>query len=240
MNYLKKTALLMALNVGLTAASRLAAEPLTLTDTQGRALTAEVLSVEKTKVTIKRADGQVFSLPLDNLIAADQTKLAALAEKLATAEAAKPLAADAIKIELNRGNFKTTKKTEDVITTIQENWGYALTISNHTPKPVEGLRAEYRLFATVDNPGVTQDKLILKKKAYKTSIEPLGALEKITFRTETITAIKTELPPGYVYSNSGRTESGERLYGIWLRIFRGDQLVKEIAMPESLRTKEKW
>ena len=52
----------------------------------------------------------VFSLPLDNLTEADQTKLAALAKKLAAGEAAKPLAAEAIKIELNRGNFKTVNR----------------------------------------------------------------------------------------------------------------------------------
>ena len=251
MNHLKKIALLLALVGGLTGASRLAAEPLTLTDKQGRALTAEILSVEKGLVKIKREDGQVFSLPLDNLSEADQVKLAALSEKLATAEAAKPLSAAAIKIELNRGNFKTVKKTEDVklktgttvpdgLAITQENWGYALTISNTTPKPIEGLRAEYRLFATVDSMGTAEDKKGLKKKPYKTPIETIDALGKITFRTETITAVKMAFVGNIVSANTGRSESGERLYGIWLRVFRGDQLVQEIAMPDSLRTKEKW
>ena len=242
MNYLNKTSVYLALTLLLAGASRLSAEKMTLTDKQGRALTADVLAVEKDagKVKIQRDDGQTFSLSLDNLIKPDQDKLLALAETLAAAEAAKPLKPDALKLELSRGNFKTTKKTDGVENIIEENWGYALTITNRTPKPIDGLRADYRLFATVDNPGVVQDKLVLKKKAYKINLPMISALDKNIVRTETITAIKMELQPGWVYTGTGRTGSSERLYGIWLRVFRGDQLVQEIAMPDSLRTKEKW
>ena len=243
----------LTLGLALTCAQHLTAEVRTLTDKQGRALTADVLEVDKVtgKIKIKRDDGQVFSLPIDNLIKADQDKLLALADVLAAVEAAKPLGPDAIKVELNRGNFKTTKKNEDVkittgetikdgVTITQESWGYALTIANRTPKPIEGLRAEYRLFATVDNMSVAEDKLVLKKKAYKTPIDKIVALDKITVRTDTITTVKMAFNANIHSTKTGRTESGERLYGIWLRVFRGDQLVEEIAMPDSLRTKEKW
>ena len=251
MKHCKRLTRIFTLGLALTCAQHLSAEIRTLTDKQGRSLTADVLSVENGKVKIKRDDGQIFSLPLDSLIPADQAKLKALAETLAAAEAAKPLAADALKIELSRGNFKTTKKTEDVklttgatvhdgVTITQENWGYALTIANRMPKPIDGLHAEYRLFATVDNMSVADDKLVLKKKAYKTTIPLIVALDKITLRSETITAVKMAYNGNIVSSKTGRSESGERLYGIWLRVFRGDQLVQEIALPESLRTKEKW
>jgi len=253
MNYIKNILALLVLNLALTGATRLCAEKMTLTDKQGRAITADVLEVEKVsgKVKIKREDGQVFSLPIDSLATADQKKLLALSDVLAAVEAAKPIAADAIKIDLSRGNFKTTKKNEDVklttgdtvkdgVTITMENWGYALTIANRTPKQLDGLHAEYRLFATVDNMSVAEDKLVLKKKAYKTPIDKIFALDKITVRTETITAVKMAFNGNIVSAKTGRNESGERLYGIWLRLFRGDQLVQEIAMPDSLRTKEKW
>ena len=253
MNCLKKSSLYLVLTLALAGASRLAAEKMTLTDKQGRALTADVLAVEKDagKVKIQREDGQIFSLPLENLSQADHDKLLKLADTLAAAEAAKPLKPDAIKLELSRGNFKTTRKSEDItltsgdivkdgITITQENWGYALTISNRTPKAIDELRAEYRLFATVDDMGVADDKLVLKKKAYKTPIEKIEALDKITLRTETIVAVKSALKGNIYVAKTGRSESSERLYGIWLRVFRGDQLVQEIAMPDSLRTKQKW
>ena len=183
MNHIKNILVVLALTLSLTGATRLSAEKMTLTDKQGRAITADVLEIEKVsgKVKIKREDGQVFSLPIDSLATDDQKKLLALSDVLAAVEAAKPLAADAIKIDLSRGNFKTTKKNEDVklttgetvkdgVTITMENWGYALTIANRTPKQLDGLRAEYRLFATVDNMSVAEDKLVLKKKAYKTPI----------------------------------------------------------------------
>ena len=253
MSHLNPKSVFLVLTLAVVGTSHLSAEKMLLTDKQGRSLTADVLAVEKDagKVKIKRDDGQVFTLPLDHLIKADQDNLLTLADTLAAAEAAKPLKPDAIKLEINRGNFKTTKKTEDVklntgdtvkdgLTITQENWGYALTISNRTPKPLEELRAEYRLFATVDNMGVAEDKLVLKKKAYSSPINKIDALDKTTLRTETITAVKMAFNGNIVSAKTGRSESGERLYGIWLRVFRGDQLVQEIAMPDSLRTKEKW
>jgi hypothetical protein len=253
MNHIKKISALLVLNLALTGATRLSAEKMTLTDKKGRAIAAEVLEVEKVsgKVKFKREDGQVFSLPIDSLAIDDQKKLLALSDVLAAKEAAKPLPADAIKIDLSRGNFKTTKKNEDVkltsgdtvkdgVTITTENWGYTLTIANRTPKQLDGLHAEYRLFATVDKMSVADDKLVLKKKSYETPIDSIFALDKITVRTETITAIKMAFNGNIFSAKTGRNESEERLYGIWLRLFRGDQMVQEIAMPDSLRTKEKW
>lgn len=235
----------------LTCASQLSAEVMTLTNTQGKSLTADIIAVESDHVKIKREDGQAFSIPLDSLRLADQKRVVQLAQKMAAEEAAKPLAPDAIKVELSRKIFKTTSQKEDIklttgatvhggATITQENWGYSLTLTNHTAKPIQGLHTEYRLFATVDELSVADDKLVLKKKAYTTPIDPIKEMNKITVNTESISTTKTALSGNIYSSKSGRNESGERLYGIWLKIFKGDQLVYELAMPESLRTKQKW
>ncbi|MEN9841975.1 MAG: hypothetical protein RL376_1775, partial [Verrucomicrobiota bacterium] len=38
----------------------------------------------------------------------------------------------------------------------------------------------------------------------------------------------------------GDSSSRETLYGIWLRLYRGDELIYENALPEGLRKKETW
>jgi hypothetical protein len=222
------------------------AEPQTLTDKQGRSLKAEVISVSGDQVKIKRDDGQTFNLPLASLSEDDQKKLKTWAEK----EASKALPSGALTVELSRAKFETTKKDVDVtlstggiakngLTITNEKWGYTVTVANHTSQPLEHLRAEYRLFATVDDIQV-KEKQGLKKKSYQRQIETIAELSHISFRTDTISAIKSKFNGNIVATKSGDSSSRETLHGIWLRIYRGDELVYEDAMPKSLSTTESW
>jgi hypothetical protein len=232
----------LALAGGLTLAR---AEMQTLTDKQGRSLKADVISVTGDKVKIKREDGQTFDLALSNLSDDDQSRLKAWAKQ----EAAKSLPADALVVEFSRGKFDTIKKDVDVtlvgggvvkdgMTITEEKWGYAITLTNRTPQPIENLRSEYILFATVDS--VHSDDKGMRKKRYNNPIETIPTLGKITFRTETISAIKTKYNGNIVSGKTGDNKSRETLFGIWIRMYRGDQLVYENSMPGTLRTTEKW
>ena len=244
MHHFKTRLGVFILGLALIGSGHLSAEVHTLTDKQGRVITAEVLSVDNGQVKIKREDGQVFSLPLDSLSQADQAKVVA-------AEADKPLAADAIQVDLSRAKFSTSSKDVDVKLTggsvvpkgqtiVEEKWGYSTMVNNHTPRPIAGLRAEYRLYATVDSVGVAEDKLVLKKKAYTTPIENIPGFGKVTFRTETVTAVQTHFNGNIKATDSGRSSSEERLYGVWMKIMSGDKVVYETSMPPSLSTKQKW
>lgn len=229
------------------AASRLHAEQMTLTDKQGRSLKADVLEVSGGQVKLKRDDGQVFNLPLSTLADEDQKTLNAWAAK----EAAKSLPPGALQVELSRGIFKTEKRDRDVnlvggglvkdgMTITEEKWGYNVTLTNKTSRPLDNLRAEYRLFATVDNIHKKDDEEGLKKKAYQSPVETIPALGRITFRTETVSAFKTKYNGNIVSAKTGDNNSRETLHGIWIRLYRGNELVYESAMPEKLRSTEKW
>lgn len=228
------------------SAARVHAEIQTLTDNQGRSIQADVISVSGDQVKIKRADGQTFNLSLASLSDDDQKNLKAWAAK----EATKSLPADALQVELSRAKFDTVKKDVDVTLTTggivkngrtltEEKWGYSVTITNRTSQPLEQLRAEYILFATVDDIQV-KEKQGLKKKRYKSPVETIPELGKTTFRTETISAIKSKYNGNIVAAKSGDSASRETLHGVWMRIYRGDALICETSAPESLRTTEKW
>jgi hypothetical protein len=222
------------------------AELFTLTDKQGRSIKADVLSVSDGQVKIKRDDGQTFNVPLASLGDDDQKKLRAWSAE----QAIKTLPPGAIQVELSRGKFDTIKKDIDVTLTngdivkngrtlTEEKWGYAVTVSNRTSQPVENLRAEYLLFATVDNIHVKEDKG-LKRKRYKTPIATVPELGKISFRTETISAVKSKYNGNITSAKTGDSTTRETPYGIWLRVYRGNDMLYEAAMPDSLRTAEKW
>jgi len=215
------------------------AEPQTLTDKQGRSIKAEVVSVSGDQVRIKRDDGQTFDLPLSTLSEADQQKLTEWAKR----EAAKPLPADAITVLAARAKFNlrktetpqtitttysdgTTSVTTKTLVTTNEQWGYSVTVTNRTLKPIDGLRAEYRLFseaASGNSNGVAS-----------LTISAIKPRESVILRTSTVTLTKTN------YKGESSKAVGSQLSGIWLRIYRGDQFVYETSVPETLRTTEKW
>jgi hypothetical protein len=85
-----------------------------------------------------------------------------------------------------------------------------------------------------------KEKQGLKKKAYRATIESIPALSKTVFRTETISAIKMKYNGNIVSAKTGDSSSRETLTGIWIRVYRGDELVQEVSMPEKLRTSEMW
>ncbi len=232
--------------IAASSISLVQAEVQTLTDKQGRSIKADVLSVRGDQVKIKREDGQIFNLSLANLAEDDQKSLKAWGEK----EAAKGLPPGAIQVEMSRAKFDTSKKDIDVTLTngdivkngrtiTEEKWGYAVTISNRTPQPIAKLRAEYLLFATTDDLHV-KEKQGLKKKRHASSIETIPELDRTAFRTETISAMKSKYNGNIVSAKSGDTTSRESLHGIWMRIYRDDELIYEAASPETLRTTEKW
>jgi hypothetical protein len=230
----------------ITAIPAIHAETLTLTDKQGRSIQADVISVDGDKAKIRRSDRQTFELPLSTLSDADQQKL----RDWAASAPAKSLPAGAVQLELSRGVFQTSKQDSDVTlttgdivkngrTTTEEKWGYSVTLVNKTTQPLDNLRAEYRLFATKDNVHV-KEKEGLKKKAYSSAIEPIPTLGRAVFRTETISAFKMKYNGNIQSAKTGDTSSREILHGVWFRLYRGDQLVQEIAMPSSLMTTETW
>lgn len=221
------------------------AEIRTITDKQGRSIKADVISVDGDKVKIKREDGQTFEIALSTLSDDNQKDLQAWAAK-----EAKSLPPGSLAVELSRGVFDTSKKDSDVTlttgdivkngrTTTEEKWGYSVTIQNKTSKPLDNLRVEYRLFATVDSVHV-KEKQGLKKKAYQSKIEAIPELGRVVFRTETISAFKMKYNGNIVSAKTGDSSSRETLSGIWLRIYNGNDLVHEACMPDKLSVTEKW
>lgn len=124
-------------------------------------------------------------------------------------------------------------------TTTEEKWGYSVTIHNKTSKPINNLRAEYRLFATVDNVHV-KESTGLRKKAYSSPIETIPELSRTIFRTESISAFKMKYNGNIVSAKTGENRSRETLSGIWIRIYQGKDLIHETCMPERLSSTETW
>jgi len=213
------------------------AEMHTFTDTQGRSLKAELISVDGDKVTIKREDGQTFTLSLASLSTDDRQFIAEWAKQQAAL-----IPAGSFDLQISRGKFDTKKKDDGGIIVSEEQWGYTVTLVNRTAKSFTGARVDYILFVKPDNePGKDASIAPLKQKPGSKKIDVIGVRDSINFRTEAITLYKQQLKAGYVWTKTGDSSAiKDTLYGVWLRAYVGDQLVDEVCSPEGLSKTEKW
>lgn len=243
-----RRALSVHLALGLVLVGGLRARTLTAAD--GRVIEAEVLGFEGERVRIKRADtGQVFTLPLEAFAEADREVLRAEAAKAPEKPAKAPpkLSARDVAIELGRVRFDARKSKVDVkmadgstakglLEVMEEDWGYTVTLRNLTGAPVEGLRAEYRLFTKIDELKNSGRAPRIRRKAFALAFETLPASGRVAARTEFVTTRKTDLKGGYEWAGTGDNDTRDTLHGIWLRIYQGDELVLESASPSGLAT----
>jgi hypothetical protein len=118
----------------------------------------------------------------------------------------------------------------------EEEWGYTVTLRNLTGAPVEGLRAEYRLFTKIDELKNSGRAPRIRRKAFALDFETLPAAGRISARTEFVTTRKTDLKGGYEWAGTGDNDTRDTLHGIWLRVYQGDELVLESASPSGLAT----
>lgn len=221
-----------------TAAPGLHAEIRTLNDKQGRSLKADVISVEGDKVTIRREDAQTFTLSLNTLSEDDQKSLNKWAERQA-----KLIPAGSVEVQVSRGKFDTKKKDDGSgIIMSEEQWGYTATLYNRATKPLKGVRVEYILFVKPDaEPGKDPTSAPLKQKSGTKTVDAVPSRDNINFRTDSITIYKQQLKPGWIWGKTGNNAPiKDSLFGIWIRVYSGDQMVDEVISPESLAKTEKW
>ena len=142
-----------------------------------------------------------------------------------------------VKIESKRlGKDKQRTGIEKVST---EQWVYNVTIENRAPKDFADLEVKYIVFTSDAKPGSNEAPKLIRKSGSK-PVALIKSRAKTNFTTEPIELVKTQLAGGVTYGSGARPRSNDALEGMWLRIYKGDELVAEIVRPTSLATKESW
>ena len=225
------------------------AETRTLTDTEGRSIRADVIAVEGEQVRIRRDDGQVFNLPMERLSETSRRELRAWAQEQASKP--QPLPPGAFEVQMSRVRFSAETRESDVKlttgetikngrVTTEEKWGYSFMLTNRSNAPLTGLRAEYLLFATKDDVHKEGKKEGLRSARHRARLDDMPAQGRLDFRTESVSAFKMRYKGNIVSAKTGDSSSRETLHGIWIKIYRGEELIHEAASPERLMREEKW
>ncbi len=89
--------------------------------------------------------------------------------------------------------------------------------------------------------GVHRDKVEgFRRARHRTRIEQVPAFGRLDFRTEAVSVFRMRYRGNIRSAATGDTRSRETLHGVWIKIFRGDELIYEAASPEGLMRSEKW
>ena len=229
------------LAISLIAAAGLSAHARTLTAKDGRMIDVESVSYEGDSIRIKRADtGQVFTLPIDTFADAEQQTLRAEAKEAAAKP--KPLAPGSVQIELSRGIFSSEKRDDGGAVYTYEQWGFTVLVNNRGNLPLQKMRAEYILFMDPSEAlrGASAEGK-LTRRCGQADLADVPMSSRIQFRTDTIEAVKVSLKPGWIWSDADKKRTmRDKLHGVWVRIYRGGELVAESATPGGLNTREQW
>jgi hypothetical protein len=120
-----------------------------------------------------------------------------------------------------------------------EKWVYNVTIDNKSARDHADLDVRYVIYAADVEPGSKAPPKIIRKRG-STKVAAIKSHSTSTFTTEPIDLVKTQLSQGVTYGSGARPRANDTLEGIRLRIYKGDEMLAEVARPPSLATKEPW
>lgn len=206
----------------------------TFTDSQGRTLEAKPLRMHGDRVEIERADGQTFIVDPAIFIAKDQQYLAKWQRKKAM---------DTGAIEVKATSSTSRKEKEDNGAQVFKHYSglYKVQIRNNSDFTFKDLEVEYRFFVFHNELAADRrsegkiERIVGNKK-----LASLAAYRDFEFETKSAEMTDTELKSGWVYTNGGKDKSEDELQGIWVRVYKGKEMIAEFANPSNLPEKKDW
>lgn len=117
---------------------------------------------------------------------------------------------------------------------------YEVKIENRSFQPYRGIEARYILFVkrrTLTMPdGAARPERVFGRE----SISEIPARGKHLFETSGVELREVEIDPDAARASRGQRSAADELAGIWVRVYRGNELVAEFTRPTNLATKETW
>jgi hypothetical protein len=151
------------------------------------------------------------------------------------------------KVDCSKKKLEQWKEDDDAFQTKFERYAFEVALENRSALPIEGLKAEYRIFYEQEENDRATKKVVTGKlvKTGALDIERVRPKEKRRIDTESVVLKEFEFNMSDYYVEDGEPEStsGE-IKGIWLRLTvstpSGQTAVRDIYEPESLRGKYAW
>lgn len=112
---------------------------------------------------------------------------------------------------------------------------YTINIRNTSfTKNAPALVAKYRVFVKRDDGKKNPREVKPQRISGEAVIPAVKSGEKYAFEIAPVKLMKAALDPRFYYANHAQQSTADKLVGIWLRLFEGDKMVAEYALPPSL------
>ena len=218
--------------------SEAADEWLTLQNNSGQSIRVKLLRMQGNAVHIEMAGGRRMKTSLSVYNEASQSRIRQhFYQRLLVPESFECKLSE---VRLPGKNKRLNSQGSREITETKR--AYSIVLSSRIAEPVHDIRLEYLIFHFEDVLGAEKrSEGRVNRVKGKLELATLEAYAKQKLQTESIDFTETRLLPGWVFSKgSGARDSKDRLDGIWIKLFVGDQLVLQQSRPASLSTNETW
>jgi hypothetical protein len=120
----------------------------------------------------------------------------------------------------------------------KEHWSYDITVQNKLFQPLSGLDVRYMVFYTTAELG-SKETALQQHQSGNFTIDLLQSQERKGSATGPVELDKAHIIGRRHFINGGRIKAQDTLVGVWVRVYRGGQLIGEYANPSTLM-KEHW
>lgn len=119
---------------------------------------------------------------------------------------------------------------------------YNIGLSSRISESIQDIRVDYLIFHFVDAiGGEKRSEGNVKRIKGSLDLAQLEGYASVKLQTDSIQFRETRLMPGWIWAEgNGARVSKDRLDGIWIRWYVGEQLLLEQSQPASLANKEAW
>lgn len=195
------------------------------TDTQGRKLEAEIVSVTGDMVALLRpGEKRPISAGIALFSASDQKFIR---------EWAQANTKYSFDVAYTKKKLDSTKQRSGPETLISERWSYRIDLKNRTPTEHSDLRVDYWLFMKADE-GKGKGVARIQTSGSQKLAQVKGSTTT-SFETTPVEISKTKLDGGFYYIDGSRQNYSDAVGGIVLRVFdKNDREVFKFATKDDL------
>lgn len=132
------------------------------------------------------------------------------------------------------------KRAPDPITSKVAQKAFAVKIENRSFQAAEGLEVRYIVFVERQMIGTKEGDERLQRLFGKVPVETIKPHGTFEFETVASEIKEARLDGDYYFKNGGARKAEDRLAGLWVRLYRGEEMVAEFTRPVTLAQKEEW
>jgi len=194
------------------------------TDSQGRKLEADLVSVAAGQVTLKRSsDGRVFTMPVAQFSAADQQVMN---------DFAKANVRYAFDVKYARTRLGKQKSRQGVVTFETEEWAYKVSLINKSSVDAADVKINYWLFRRADDGKNKSGPRVQQSGSVSVPLIRKAATHE--FQTASVMINKEQLDADYYYPDGARNKAADSVGGLVMRVMQGDKEIYSYATKDDL------